>query len=332
MHTSNRKVFFQIISCIFILLLIAAQTSAITASDLQQIIKDTQKSITTAHLVYIMDSNDNYPVAGSDDDIMVLLRKANKHRLTKVDDIIELGRDRIRGSITDLRDLDAILKKYNLPAEQKMNVSLSRASVIKETYEMILDDDFTEGEPAQLAITERPGKPPHFMSEMLSFGVINDKLLSEQNNPTFTEINSVGKKLLRIQLTQKREDVNLPDIDVKIDCDPALSYRLYRIEKSINGNIGVETIANDYRVVDGVTYPFLYINRNFDLNGNILREIKYTIEKAEFGLDLSAKDLKLLIPQGTLVTDTILSMTTFEIEKTAYMGIDDVLSIAMKHR
>lgn len=332
MYTLGKKIVFQILTLTYILLLIAAQASAITASELQQIIKDTQESVTTAHLVYIMDWNDAYPVAGSNDDIMVLLRKANKHKLNREDKIIDLKNKRIKNCITDLRDLDALLKQYNLPDEQKTNVSLSRACVIQETYEMILDDDFTEGEPAQLAITERPGKPPHFMSEMLSFGVINDKLLSEQNNPTFTEINSVGKKLLRIQLTQKREDVNLPDIDVKIDCDPALSYRLYRIEKSINGNIGVETIANDYRVVDGVTYPFLYINRNFDLNGNILREIKYTIEKAEFGLDLSAKDLKLLIPQGTLVTDTILSMTTFEIEKTAYMGIDDVLSIAMKHR
>ena len=332
MYTLGKKIVFQISISLCIVLFIAAQACAITASELEQIIKDTQESVTTAHLVYVMDWNDNYPVAGSDDDIMVLLRKASKHRLNREDRIIDLENKRIKGSITDLRDLDTLLKKYNLPDEQKTNVSLSRDAVIQETYEMILSDGFVEGGPAQLALTERPGRPPRFKSEMLSFGLIDDELLSQQNNPTFTEINSDGKKLLRIQLTQKREDANLPTINVKIDCDPALSYRFYRIEKSINGNIGVETIADDYRIVNGVPYPFLYINRHFDENGKILREIKYVIKDAEFGLDLSAKDFKLLIPEGTVVTDTILSMRTFEIEKADYMGIDDVLSIAMKHR
>ncbi len=332
MYNSKRKTIFKISALICIVPLIAAQAPAITTSQLQQIIKDTEESVTTAHLVYIMDFNDNYPVAGSDDDTMVLIRKANKHQLTRVDDIIDLKNKRTRALITDLRDLDALLEKYNLPAEQKMNISLSRASVIEETYEMIFNEGFEEGGPAQLALTERPGKPPRSKSSMLSFGIIDDELLSQQNNPTFSEVNSEGKNLLRIQLTQKRQDANLPPINIKIDCDPAFSYRFYRIEKSINGNIGVEKIADDYRIVNGIPYPFLYIKRYFDENGKILREIKYTIENAEFGLDLSAKDFKLLIPQGTAVTDTILSMTTFEVEKADYMGVDDVLSLAMKHR
>ena len=232
----------------------------------------------------------------------------------------------LKSSLTDLRDVDALLKEHNIPPVQKSVVSWSRAKVIQQPYEMELLGIDVSDAPPDLILSKCPGR--YHMFGLISLGIINEKFLSEDLGPTLSEIDVDGQSLLRIQLTV--EGQNAMKATIKIDCVPSLRYHFRRIQWHSEGQLIKETIADDYRDVNGVPYPFLYIDRSFDKDGRIRRETKYVMEKVELGVDLSPDDFKLFIPAGTRLFDSVASMTTHTIEQSGYMGIDDALSIGEK--
>jgi hypothetical protein len=180
----------------------------------------------------------------------------------------------------------------------------------------------------QALLSELPGQFSIF--KMFSFGTVNERLLSEDKNPVLTEIDSNGKSLLRIQLTVEAKDMRKGT--GTIECDPSLGYRFRRIQWSVDGHLTSETIADDYRDVNGVPYPFLYIDRSFDEDGKIRSETKYVVEDAQIGVALSVNDFKIFVPAGTELTDTILSKTIHTVPQDSYMGIDDALDIGVRSR
>lgn len=333
MYTLERKLVSQLLFLVSTLTLVGAQASAITLSELRQVITDSQESVATAHLVYIKEFNDNRPTVGNKDTLQYKLKKISKHRRTRVDAILDYKTKRAKSLITDLRDVDVLLRENHLPAEQKINVSLSKALLHQGTYQMELTDSNVSNGPPDLGLFERPD-PANYLFKMIYLGVINKKLLSEHLNPTLTEIDLDGKSLLRIQLTVNGQ--NAMKATIKIECDPSMGYRFRRIEWRSDGQLIKETIADNYRDVNDVNdvndvkvapYPFLYIDRSFDKDGKIRRETKYVIEHVNLGVNLSAKDLKVFVPDGTYLTDGVLSMTIHKVERAGYMGINDALGV-----
>ena len=326
MYTPGRKLVFQLLLVICSATLARADVPAITLSELRQIVTDSRESVTTAHLVYIEEFNDNRPTTGDKDSLKYKVKEMHKHKRFKVDGILDYKTKSLKSSLTDLRDVDALLKEHNIPPVQKSVVSYSRKLVFQGYYEMdLLGIDVSDAPPdLMLFKCSAPGR--YYMFRLASLGIINEELLSEDLGPTLSEVNSDGQSLLRIQLTRKGQNPRKETID----CDPSLGYRFRRIQWHSNGQLIKETIADDYRDVNGVPYPFLYIDRSFDEDGKIRRETKYVIEDAQLGAELSANDFKIFVPAGTRLFDSVISMTTHTIEQSGYMGIDDALNIGAK--
>lgn len=330
MYTLERKLVSQLLCIVSTLTLVGEQASAITLSELRQVITDSQESVATAHLVYIKEFNDNRPTVGNKDTLKYKLKKISKHRRTRVDAILDYKTKRAKSLISDLRDVDALLKENHLPPEQKINVSLSKTLLHQGTYQMELPDSNVSNGPPDLGLFERPD-PANYLFKMIYLGVINKKLLSEDLNPTLTEIDFDGQSLLRIQLTVNGQ--NAMKATIKLECDPSLGYRFRHIEWRSDGQLIKETIADNYKDVNDVNdvnvvpYPFLYIDRSFDKDGKIRRETKYVIEHVKLGVNLSAKDFKVFVPAGTYLIDAVLSMTIHKVEQAGYMGINDALDV-----
>jgi len=322
MRRLNWNHFFPLLAPALVILMAASQAPAVTLSELRSITADNQSLVTTAHLVYVEEFDDNRPVSESPA-IFKYEKKIttiHKHTRTKADAIIDRHNKTVKKALTDLRDLDELLQQNDLPANQNRNISNTKTLVIQGTYEMELS---TIEEPPMLGLFERPD-PPDYMFELLSLGAIDRQLLSEDNKPVLTEIHSSGKTSLLVNLTvEKARGLQ----EVKIECDPSMGYRFRRIEWRSNGQLAKETIADDYRNVNGIPYPFRYINRRLDKDGKVRTERKYVIESAELGVSLSANDFKISVPAGTVVTDTVISMTSRKIDQQCHMSIDDVLAL-----
>lgn len=322
MYRRGQKLVFQLLFLICSATLAGAQQPGVTLSELRQIVADSRESVTTAHLVYTEEFNDNRPTAGEKDSLEYKVNEMHKHRRVKVTGLLDCATKSLKSSTTDLRDIDALLKEHDIPVVQKSVVSYSRTLVIQRPYEMELLGIDASDEPPDLILSERPG--PYYMFGLTSLGVINEKLLSEDFEPTLSEANLDGRSLLRIELNGKGEN----PLRGTIECDVSLGCRFRRIQwQAADGRLVQEKIADDYRDVNGMQYPFLYISRSFDKDGKISSERKYVMEKVQLGVDLSADDFKIFIPAGTQLIDAVSSMTTHKIEQSGYMGIDDAMTL-----
>jgi hypothetical protein len=324
MFTLERKMVFQLLFVICSATLARAQRPAITLPELRQIVTDSLESVTTARLVYIEEFNDNEPPPFNEGSISYKIYQAqstNGHR--KVDMLLDRVRDRVKMSLTELRDVDKLLKEHHLPPEQKINFPKSRTFLMQGDYDMEISDGNAPNRPMDMLLIKRPGR--HAMFRFTSLGIIDNRLISGDVNATLTEIDSGGKPLLRIELTTKGQKL----LKRTIDCDPSLGYRFRRIQQHSDGKLIKETIADDYKDVNGIPHPFLYIDRGFDKDGKISRETKYVMEKVKLGVALSPDDFKVFVPAGTQFIDDI-SRAIHTIEQSGYMGIDDALSIGRK--
>jgi len=307
-------------------LLSAGQVSAITLSELRQIIAESQNDVaTTAHLVYIEELNNNQPLSGDENDVRYKIRMIHKHRLTKVDAILDHDTELVRSTLTDLRDIDKLLKDNNLPPEQKVNVIQSKILLYQGSYVggLIPAANFSNMKQTQFILSEAPG-PARYMFNDLSLGSIDRNMLSNDWNPKLTEVNGEDESFLRIELTEKGQN-SLKRI---IECDQSLGYRFRRILSYQDDKLAKEIIADDYRDVDGVPYPFLYICRSFDENGEILIERKQVFQNINLGIDLSESDFTVFLPTGTVITDYIISHRATEVKLDCYMSIADILGIS----
>lgn len=328
MYTPGRKLVFQLLLIICAVTLLGAQESSITLSELRQIATESRKSVTFAHMVYVEESISNEPPPFDKDTTNYKIYQIQTNVRRKVDLLLDRAGDRVKMTITDLRDIDKLLKEWQLPPKQKINVPKLRYFLMQGDYDMEISDGNASNGPLDLGLVKRLGR--HDMFKLMSLGVIDEKIIPEDANSTLTKIESGGKALLRIQHTGTGQNA----IKRTIDCDPSLGYRFRRIQWHSEGQLIKEIIADDYRDVnDGngvVPYPFLYIDRSFDKDGRISRETKYVMEMVELGVDLSPDDFKIFVPAGTDFMDDVISMRLHKIEQSGYMGIDDALSIGEK--
>lgn len=312
---------------IWIVLLSAGQVSAITISELRQIISESQiDAATTAHIVYTEEynNNDNRSFGIEPNDVRYKPRIINKHRQIKVDAIMDYATERVKSTMTDLRDIDKLLKDNDMPPEQKVNVSTTKTLLYHGNHvgSLLPGENFIHSKQSHFMLSEAPG-PARYMFENLSSGVIFNNELSNDWNPTITEVNRANQSLLCINLRSNKDNT----LNGKIECDPSLGYRFRRIQWYKGDRLVKEIIADDYKDINGVPYPFLYISRSFDENGGIIRERKQVFQEVELGIDLSEEDFTVLMPKGTIISDLILSHKVTEVEQDSRMGIADILGM-----
>ena len=217
MYAQDKKIIVQFLFVVFSATLVTAQEPAITLSELREIIKDSQESLTTAHLVYVEEVNDSRTPDGDKNSLKYKVNEMSKHRRLKVDTILNYSTKSLKSALTDLRDIDILLKERNIPIEQKSVVSWSRSLVIQPPYEMeLLGIDVSNGNP-DLLLSELGGRTRYIFS-LIHLGIINEQILSEESDATLSEINSGGKSLLRIELVKDGQS----SLKRTIDFDPTL--------------------------------------------------------------------------------------------------------------
>ncbi len=59
---------------------------------------------------------------------------------------------------------------------------------------------------------------------------------------------------------------------------------------------------SDYRVIDGVPFPFMQVEEVFDKNGKLSRESTFKVEAARFNIDVPESEFALTVPSGTAVS------------------------------
>ncbi len=323
----ERKIVYLLLLLICVVAKVKAGESAITLPELRQIATESRESITTGHFVFIEEFNDNRPIDNDVNSIEYKLKKFHNHRRLKANVILNNKTKSLKSLLTDSRDMDVLLKEYNLSPKYKETISQwTRSLLIQPSYEMELPGTNVKDIPLDLILSKRT-QEEHYRFSLIHLGIINEKLLTEDYGPILSEINSGSKSLLRIELNQSGQNL----IKTTIDCDPSLEYRFCRMQRHRDGQLINETIAEDYRDVKDangvVPYPFLYIERSFGEDGRISVETKYMMEKIELGVDVSPDDFKIFVPAGTHMLDSVVTMTVHTIEKDGYMGIDDALAI-----
>jgi len=304
-----------------------ANSQAITLSELRQISTDNDIENSTAHMVYTKKTNlYNYNKEASDklyatnkDKNLYKIRKINMHTDIKVDAIVDSNKSRIKASITDLRNIDELLKQNDLPSIYKGCVNQNGSTVLDNGYGMLFKE-LKEEESSRLTLIKDPGMRNNYLNA-ISFGKINKKLLSNDLNPVLTEIQEEGKTLLQIQLSDDSGKKNL-----FITCDPDIAYRIKKMKTYINNTLINETIADNYKEVNGTPYPFSYTIRKFNTNGEPISEVNYIFEKVQFENDFSEEDFKLFIFKGTKISDFYLSQERYSAKETGYISIKDILS------
>ena len=294
---------------------------SVTIGELKQLSVENSDVLNTARLSYVKERTDKRGLNAKPDDPYYLFQKIGQHTKVKVDAVVDGQGQRVKKITTDLRDVEKLLKDNDLPMEQKMNVSLSKSMVYENNYEM----EFTQASVLgydSVGLFAAPG-PPRHSTRVLDFGTVEPRWLEEEYGAELREIERDGKQVTQIRFVKEGQ----ARIEGVAEIDESLGYRFRNFKLFRDGKLVQEKVADDYRMVGGAVYPFSYVERFYDEAGEVLIETRYDIESAEFGVELSDEDFRLLIPEGARVMDTVLTKTTHTISGDRYMGIGDLFDI-----
>lgn len=291
---------------------------AITLQELQQISKESQEQLSTARIVYIKEVTDNSPIQVEPNTLSYNIEKLNKHTRSKVTAVMDNRTQQLKHTENDLRDVDKLLEENGLPPKQKCNVSRSKVVVTSKSIEMHFTDGSLLDGQAELNVYHRPGVPDNF--RMRNLGILDDWIFAESWDAKLEEKNDDGRTVLVLELSK----TNRNGFAATVECDPALAYRFRSIQLRYKNRLIREYIADDYRIVNGLPYPFFFVKRAFAMDGSIIKERKYSIEHAELGLDLTADDFGVPVPDDTRIVNAVLDIVDI-IEQDQTVGIEDVL-------
>lgn len=197
----------------------------------------------------------------------------------------------------DLRDLRQIaeVEKLSLTAQamlDKSRVVLSgegiRGYLIGRKRDLVLRRSTEPGQRRDVSGLLRG--PVHF-------GLINDELLDGCSEISVSEAEEIVDVpgILRQRLKSEKGQVVL-------EVDPQKDYRFRKLKVySAGGQLTRECVAEDYRLVDGIWFPFEYEERGFNVSGEVMRREKLIVERVEFNRELPADALRISIPAGTMV-------------------------------
>ena len=300
-------------------LAVSARASSTAALDeVRQISADDQGIISTAHIVYIHQRTNELPRKEIMNFIGEGLSRANQHIVTEEEFFLDNATKQAKKVITELRDVNTLIAENNIPDTRLNRLNLDQSSVVLYENGSVFrfNPDTPSGSLDKFSGTFEP--------DFATLGIIPLNLLNQ--DVQLDDIETDGKAFLRISRSQ---EVPAGLVDTVIICEPAKGYRLRSIRWSMAGQVFREIVADDYKDVNGIPYPFSYITRQFNSQTGTLRlEHKYTIKRAEFGTKLSQDDFKIFITGRTPVADfSGINLTIPRSGLGKGTGINDILAI-----
>jgi len=298
--------------------------SAVTVEKLRQIIAESKgriKCIQTKcreqHASYTPVNVPTLPPeAVMDSDTLLKCKQIRTRQDYTAEYLIDMDRRVTKSVRVDRRDLPGLLKKYGLPEEHF--ITLSDSHTVLRGKDITLEHKSNENPPySVLSIRTRlgPGGLPHEF-DILYSGILHEGYLHEFNTVSLSEQDGA----LKIAVIGALE----PHYRVIIKCSPSLGYRIQECKTyRPDGSLFQEIVYDDYRMVNGIPYPFLYMEKNYDNEEKLQRESKSEVKSVKFPKQFAGAEFKLEIPAGTSVTDRAFSNRAYELHEDRLLGIDD---------
>lgn len=294
----------------FIWLLSLIHLSAVwCATCLAGISADDVRSINRAALELIQTASVDYTCQASRGDIQpselpqlndqaVKYVNANRSRIEHWLLTYDLKGQRYRADRTDLRDLRAVLAEQGLP--DKWLPHMSRTSLVLGGPDGIGEYDVLRGlriYPARAH--SAPSQDSWLLSTPLRSGCLPDRLFELALDVSAFEV--VENQALLIRLVIARETGR-----ALIDMDPQAGYRYVRFElQDSTGRTLEQSLAGDYRQVDGIFYPFHHEYWRWNRIGQLVESETIDVHHACFNIALAEEDVSIALPAGTKVSDVI---------------------------
>jgi hypothetical protein len=309
-----------------------AQSSQITLNDLRQIIASDQNLITTVHAVYIQDELENRYVENAVKNRELFtndeykLHLANQRIVTEEELYLDSTAKSIKLIRTDIRDINSIMKENNIPDVNynKHNINRSRVYICQGAEGFGVH----EGKPNWVVDIWDNNRFADYFLEFPRLGVIPSELLEHLDNVKLQNVAVDGKSLLSVTWESESKQGT---VSGEILCDPSINYRFHKIQWSRGGHIFKEIIADDYRNVQGIIYPFSYTKRVFNpKDGTLQNETVFNIDKIEFNIPIEADYFEMYIPSNTACSGMSLDCV-YVIEIGKKMKAADLVSLCKKN-
>ncbi|MFA5864195.1 MAG: hypothetical protein WC975_05850 [Phycisphaerae bacterium] len=317
------------------ILLCMGNCFAISVPELVQISNKSREHLKKlpAHIVFIEETKtifsprtiDAIKKSGSD---VEAFKAAGQETKTHNELYLNLLTRDVKLTVKDLRDISSLLKTYNLPAWKEKAVSLDKIMLANGPYQLTLIESKNVNDKPQLLLEKSPtfsGQSPPLLYEHLMFlGILDERMLLSLKEPSISEEKLENINVLRIERIKSKDGHESKRI---ILCLPATGYRFKSIENRYDGHLVWEMLADDYRMVNGVPFPFAYTYKQYDYKENKLVSFrKYTVEKVEFNNTLGMDMMKIHVPKGTVLSDHALGGKQTEYSKDQDVGIKDIFN------
>ena len=189
---------------------------------------------------------------------------------------------------SDLRNLEHMLAKESLPLEK-------RASLETSNIELVGGDVLAHFDSAsRCLLVDRQAPLPAGTSPILRspvpFGVVPDYFFQNILSSSIEDSSTNGRAVLRVSL-------EAPEGKRVLEVDPQIGYHCRQLDLySRAGELGIRSTFGDYRLVNGVHFPFAFERSEYNSKGDIKRYQKIVVESAEFNHPLPPDALQLALP------------------------------------
>jgi hypothetical protein len=267
----------------------------------------------SAHLVFVEKSKNEWDISSKELDMLkktkvnVPLTKATSDKIHSYNELYfnPLTGD-VKWDIKDLRNIDSVLKDYNLPESARNVVLRDRTSLTNGSYELLLRSNNEQGIKTlyfeKMSALRQASYPLY--KDILFSGIFDERLLSFVKTPKISEEKMDGEDVLKI------EEINLEnghEAKTTILFLPSIGYRLKSFERRYDGHLVTELIADDYRMINGVPFPFHTSGKQYNISDHKLVAFgERTFEKVEFLNNLDENIFKIHVPKGTVFNDSVL--------------------------
>jgi len=299
--------------------------AGITLPELREVVSSDLGAISRGKIVAEINVLDNSYVSSSPqknnhEDDKLKIKRINSQQKYLSTYTFDTTRGLTKEVWEDLRDLDAIAKKENLTPVQRINVDCSQSVLVDNTTlnELSFMDSNRTGAEPQACLNKRPGKIRYYVEP----GTINKKYLKEKYSIKLTQLTEGDSDLLKIDITFDEKG----DSKLEYICNPGLGYRFKEQNWIYKGQVTKKITAEDYKIIDGIPYPFTYTTTYYR-NGEVKKRITKKVKKAKLDPVLTKKDFKIFLPNGTFMIEDVILHSTRTIKYGGAMGISDVLGL-----
>ncbi len=278
----------------------------------------------SAKIVYVQDSihsfdeNSANEFAQLHNDLnLAIVEKINTTIKKKVDITLDKNQQRFKMESTDLRDIDKLLDEYELSNFYLVNIVKS-SSILRQNEYTLNHFGKTKEKAGTLTVLNSLDNIDNYL-KLVKLGTIEGEWINNESDIQFEVLeNKQEKALLKITSSLKNQIHRH-----EIICDPEIDFKFLNYKLYSHDNLTREISASDYRMTDGVWFPFSYKEIRYK-NGEVVFQVNREFEKVDLGAEINENDFTMQVPKGTYIVDTILGGPIEQIEKDCVYTIVNI--------